>query len=169
MRLTLAVLLYVLMAFSAFGRGNLSTLIADKGLSHALRDLQAIPKPSVNEHFTIAGLIFLHSIEKACSKPLTWDWTLRIQTCLFWPRQFPAIQTPAIFHLISSTISLGGSRQIWIKCGTILSSSIPQLPFQCLLIVLISGLISTKMASAGTWKRFYRCLSGLWVGTPPCV
>ena len=44
MRLTLAVLLYIFMAFSAFGKGNLSTLIADKGLSHALRDLQAIPK-----------------------------------------------------------------------------------------------------------------------------
>ena len=44
MRLTLAVLLYIFMALSAFGKGNLSTLIADKGLSHALRDLQAIPK-----------------------------------------------------------------------------------------------------------------------------
>ena len=44
MRLTLAVLLYIFMAFSAFGKGNLSTLIADKGLRHALRDLQAIPK-----------------------------------------------------------------------------------------------------------------------------
>ena len=65
MRLTLAVLLYIFMAFSAFGKGNLSTLIADKGLSHALRDLQAIPKPSANEHFAIAGLIFLHSIEKS--------------------------------------------------------------------------------------------------------
>jgi hypothetical protein len=65
MRLTLAVLLYIFMALSAFGKGNLSTLIADKGLSHALRDLQAIPKPSANEHFAIAGLIFLHSIEKS--------------------------------------------------------------------------------------------------------
>ncbi|MBT6298247.1 MAG: hypothetical protein HOJ24_03530, partial [Rhodobacteraceae bacterium] len=65
MRLTLAVLLYLLMAFSAFAKGNLSTLIADKGLSHALRDLQATPKPSANEHFAIAGLIFLHSIEKS--------------------------------------------------------------------------------------------------------
>ena len=65
MRLTLAVLLYIFMAFSAFGKGNLSTLIADKGLRHALRDLQAIPKPSANEHFAIAGLIFLHSIEKS--------------------------------------------------------------------------------------------------------
>ena len=44
MRLTLAVLLYIFMAFSAFGKGNLSTLIADKGLRHALRDLQAIRK-----------------------------------------------------------------------------------------------------------------------------
>ena len=44
MRLTLVILLYIFMAFSAFGKGNLSTLIADKGLSHALRDLQSIPK-----------------------------------------------------------------------------------------------------------------------------
>ena len=65
MRLTLAVLLYIFMAFSAFGKGNLSTLIADKGLSHAVRDVQASPKPSANEHFAIAGLIFLHSIEKS--------------------------------------------------------------------------------------------------------
>ena len=64
MRLTLAVLLYIFMAFSAFGKGNLSTLIADKGLSHALRDLQAIPKPSANEQIAIARLIYLHTIEK---------------------------------------------------------------------------------------------------------
>ena len=155
------------MAFSAFGKGNLSTLIADKGLSHALRDLQAIPKPSANEHFAIAGLIFLHSIEKSMQQAYDMGLNLENTDLPIWPCQFPTIQTPAIFHLISSTISLGGSRQIWTKRGTILSSSLPQIPFQCLLILLISGLISTKMASAATRKIFYPCMSGLWVGTPP--
>lgn len=167
MRLTLAVLLYIFMAFSAFGKGNLSTLIADKGLSHALRDLQAIPKPSANEHFAIAGLIFLHSIEKSMQQAYDMGLDLENTDLPILALPIPRNPDPSNFSpdIIDNIFS--GSRQIWIKRGTILSSSIPQIPFQCRLILLISGLISTKMASAATRKRFYRCLSGLWVGTPP--
>ena len=48
-----------------------------KSISYTLRDLQAVPKPSANENYTIAGLIFRHSIKKSIQQ--TYDMGLELE------------------------------------------------------------------------------------------
>jgi hypothetical protein len=70
--------IYLFIATTAISSLSVSIHVADKGLEQTLGTLATNSPQTASDHFTIAGLTFLRSVEKICNSFTQWSLILKI-------------------------------------------------------------------------------------------